>query len=349
MTKAGLTSKKAASDMHKMVKNLTMLLAMVCCAFSVHALPEIKVGVLKFGTANWEIDVIKHHQLDKKYQFDLTILPLGSKNASAVALQSKAVDVILSDWLWVNRQRFNDKNYTLFPTSRATGGLYVSTQLPIKSVLSLKDRKIGVAGGAVDKNWLLLQAYSQKKYGFDIKQQSLPTFATPPLLNQLMLRGDLAAAINFWHYGARLKAAGFQLLVTVPEILAELGVESQLPLLGWVFDQQWAAENSLRLSGFLRASLEAKQILYSSDDEWKRIRSLTKAENDGVFNALKVNYRAGLLREFGEKEINASQQIFAVLAQQGGKQIVGKATSVDQGTFYQKEDLKITLLTENIE
>ena len=349
MTKAGLTSKKAASDMHKMVKNLTMLLAMVCCAFSVHALPEIKVGVLKFGTANWEINVIKHHQLDKKYQFDLTVLPLGSKNASAVALQSKAVDVILSDWLWVNRQRFNDKNYTLFPTSRATGGLYVSTQLPLTSVLSLKDRKIGVAGGAVDKNWLLLQAYSQKKYGFDIKQQSHPTFATPPLLNQLMLRGDLAAAINFWHYGARLKAAGFQLLVTVPEILAELGVESQLPLLGWVFDQQWAAENSLRLSGFLRASLEAKQILYSSDDEWKRIRSLTKAENDGVFNALKVNYRAGLLREFGDKEINASQQIFAVLAQQGGKQIVGKATSVDQGTFYQKEDLKITLLTENIE
>lgn len=309
---------------------------MVCFFLSsyVVAQPEVRVGVLKFGTVNWEIDVIKHHQLDKKFKFDLTVTALASKNASAVALQSKAVDIILSDWLWVNRQRFEQRMYTMYPTSMATGGLYVSANSAVKSLDDLEGKKVGIAGGAVDKSWLLLQAYSQKKYGLDLKKQAEPTFAVPPLLNRLMLRGDLDAAINFWHYGARLKAAGYQTLVTVPQMLAEFGIETKIPLLGWVFDQSWANEHPEAISRFLQASLEAKQILLSSDEEWQRIRPLIKAENDEVFSLLKKDYRAGLLGEFGAKEIAASQQVFEILAEQGGSALVGKATALSDGTFW---------------
>jgi len=248
------------------------LMVFIFLSSYVVAKPEVRVGVLKFGTVNWEIDVIKHHQLDKKFQFDLTVTALASKNASAVALQSKAVDIILSDWLWVNRQRFEQRMYTMYPTSMATGGLYVSANSAVKSLADLKGKKVGIAGGAVDKSWLLLQAYSQKKYGFDLKKQAEPTFAVPPLLNRLMLRGDLDAAINFWHYGARLKAAGYDTLVTVPQMLAEFGIETKIPLLGWVFDQGWANQQPEAITRFLQASLEAKQILLSSDEEWLRIR-----------------------------------------------------------------------------
>jgi NitT/TauT family transport system substrate-binding protein len=304
--------------------------------------PEVRVGVLKYGTVNWEIDVIKHHQLDKKFQFDLKVMSLASKNASAVALQSKAVDIILSDWLWVNRQRFEQRMYTMLPTSTATGGLYVSAHSTVQSLADLKGQKIGIAGGAVDKSWLLLQAYSQKKYRLDLKNQAEPTFAVPPLINRLMLRGDLDAAINFWHYGARLKAAGYKTLVTIPQMLAELGIETKIPLLGWVFEQTWANENPEAIARFLRASLAAKQLLFSSDKEWQRIRPLIKAENEAVFTLLKKDYRAGLLREFGRKEIAASQQVFEILAEQGGSALVGKATALSEGTFWQKYTLEKT-------
>ncbi|AAZ27514.1 ABC transporter substrate-binding protein [Colwellia psychrerythraea] len=324
---------------------------MVCFFLSsyVVAQPEVRVGVLKFGTVNWEIDVIKHHQLDKKFQFDLTVMALASKNASAVALQSKAVDIILSDWLWVNRQRFEQRMYTMYPTSMATGGLYVSANSAVKSLADLKGKKVGIAGGAVDKSWLLLQAYSQKKYGLDLKKQAEPTFAVPPLLNRLMLRGDLDAAINFWHYGARLKAAGYETLVTVPQMLAELGIETKIPLLGWVFDQTWANEHPEAITRFLQASLEAKQILLSSDKEWQRIRPLIKAENEDVFTLLKKDYRAGLLREFGDKEIAASQQVFEILAEQGGSTLVGKATALSEGTFWRNNTLDKTSRAKSIQ
>lgn len=315
------------------------LLVCIFLSSKVVAQPEVRVGVLKYGTVNWEIDVIKHHQLDKKFQFDLRVTALASKNASAVALQSKAVDIILSDWLWVNRQRFEQRMYTMYPTSMATGGLYVSANSTVKSLADLKGKKVGIAGGAVDKSWLLLQAYSQQKFGLDLNKQSKPTYAVPPLLNRLMLRGDLDAAINFWHYGARLKAAGYETLVTIPQMLAEFGIDTQIPLLGWVFDQAWANEHPGAISRFLQASLEAKQILLSSDEEWQRIRSLIKAENAEVFNSLKKDYRAGVLREFGDKELAASQQVFDILAEQGGSALVGKATALSDGTFWRNNML----------
>ena len=312
-------------------------------------LPEVRVGVLKYGTVNWEIDVIKHYQLDKKYNFNLQVMPLSNKNASAVALQSKAVDIILSDWLWVNRQRFNDKNYTLFPTSIASGGLYVNGDSAAKSLQDLNESKIGVAGGAVDKNWLLLQAYAQKEYQLNIKENAEMVFATPPLLNRLMQRNDVDAAINFWHYNARLSANGYRLLVSVPQMLAALGITDKVPLLGWVFDQKWAAKNNQKLTGFLKASHEAQMLLLFCDEEWQRIRPLTKAENDDVYNALKKEYRTRLLHNFGTKEMQATKQVFTILAQQGGRDLVGKATALAEGTFWQTDDITLPVSNKLVE
>lgn len=312
-----------------------------------NSLPTVNVGVLKYGTVNWEMAVIKHHQLDKKHKFNLKITPLSTKNASAVALQSNAVDIILSDWLWVNRQRFNNKNFTLFPTTIAAGGLYIPGDSKVKSLLDLNQVKIGIAGGAVDKNWLLLQAYAQQKYQLNINEKAEIVFASPPLLNRFMQKGDLDASINFWHYSARLQADGFKLLVSVSQMLTKLGVDNNLPLLGWVFDQTWATNNNQAITGFIQASIEAKKILLSSNEEWERIRPLTKAENDQVFSALKNGCRNIILRKFGQEEIQASQKVFTILAKQGGQTLVGKATELDNATFWHQSNVNLSL-PENI-
>ena len=65
----------------------------------------IKIGSLQYGSVNWELKLIKELELDKKNGFDLQIVELASKNAAAVALQGGAVDLIVTDWFWVSRQR----------------------------------------------------------------------------------------------------------------------------------------------------------------------------------------------------------------------------------------------------
>ena len=48
-------------------------------------LPVVRVGVLKFGTVNWELEVIKKRNLDIANDFKIEVIPLGSKNATHVA------------------------------------------------------------------------------------------------------------------------------------------------------------------------------------------------------------------------------------------------------------------------
>lgn len=298
------------------------------------ATTKIRVGVLAYGTVNWELDTVKHHNLDREEGVELVVTKLSGKNASAIALQGGAVDAIVTDWIWVSRQRSSGADFTFVPHSVAVGGLMVRPDAGIKTLDDLRGRKIGIAGGPVDKSWLMLRAFANKKIGTDLKEVVEPIFAAPPLLNKIILKGDIPAALNFWHYTARLKAAGMTELVSVNELLPALGVDRQPPLIGWVFGDEWAASNLSAVKGFLRSMRAAKKILATSNPEWDRLRALTKAENEETFLALRDSYRAGIPQSFGDEDVVAAEQLFSVLAKYGGRDLVGDSTSLAPGTFW---------------
>jgi NitT/TauT family transport system substrate-binding protein len=315
--------------------HICILLFVVC--LPANAMEQLRVGVLQFGTVNWEMEVILRHQLDQQNGFTIDIVPLSSKNANSIALQGGAVDVIVSDWIWVNRQRAAGKDYTFFPYSLTVGGLYVRPDSGIQQLSDLKDRKLGVAGGPVDKSWLLLQAFSRKQ-GFDVSASVEPAFAAPPLLNQLMLKGDLQAVLNFWHYGARLEAAGMSPLVDVRAMLDGLGIKEPVPMLGWVFSSKWSDKNKPLIEGFLKASYAAKRILGESDQEWEIIAPLTKAKDTTTLNNLKQGYRKGIPYGLKKNGTNVASRVFDMLAKEGGKKLVGEAALLQDGTFWQALD-----------
>jgi NitT/TauT family transport system substrate-binding protein len=301
---------------------------------SINAQEQLRVGVLQFGTVNWEMDVIVRHQLDHKHAFALKIVPLSSKNANSIALQGGAVDVIVSDWIWVNRQRAAGKDYTFFPYSLAVGGVYARPDSGIEQLADLKGQKLGIAGGPVDKSWLLLQAYGRKQ-GLDITTSVEPVFAAPPLLNQVMLKGDLPAVLNFWHYGARLEAAGMLPLVDVRSILHGLDIKEPVPMVGWVFSAQWASEHRLLIDGLLKASFDAKRILEQRDEEWEIIAPLTKAKDKATLENLKQGFRKGIPHGLKKNGMIVASRVFDMLAKEGGKKLIGEATLLDDGTFWQ--------------
>jgi NitT/TauT family transport system substrate-binding protein len=323
-------------------RNGNLMHALAClalCLFSAgvaHSDDEnlVRVGVLQFGTVNWELDVIQTHGLAAREGVDLQVIPLASKSATNVAVQGGAADIIVSDWIWVSRQRAAGRKYTFVPYSLAVGALMTRPDAGVDSLTDLKGKRLGVAGGPVDKSWLLLRAYTRRELGIDVAELAEPNFAAPPLLNELMLRGELPAVLNFWHYGARLKAAGMQTLVGIKEILPALGVEEPIPLLGWVFHEEWAESNGEALLGFLRASYEAKRILMDSNAEWERIRPLLRVADDVTLNALRDAYRDGIPSSFGAAEVKAAGRVFAILAEEGGEELVGPQPSLSPGTFW---------------
>ena len=298
---------------------------------------QVRVGVLKFGTVHWELDVIQTHKLAEQQGIDLQVVKFGSKRATSVALQGGGADVIVTDWIWVSRQRAEGRDYAFAPYSLSVGALMVRPDSGIAELADLAGRKVGIAGGPVDKSWLLLQAYA-KRGGLDLAAAVEPTFGAPPLLNELMQRGDLPAVLNFWHYNARLKGAGMKELLPAVEILPALGVDRPIPLLGWVFNRAWANENRDAIAGFLRASYSAKHLLLESDEEWKRLEPKMKVSDAATAAALRDAYRLGIPREFGEADREAAARTFEILAREGGEKLVGSSATLTPGTFWTEFD-----------
>lgn len=298
------------------------------------AAEKLRVGLLQFGTVSWELDVITHHGLFESSTHELEIVRLGSKNAVSVSLQAGAVDVIVSDWLWVSSERDSGKGYRFFPYSVALGALMTRPDQAVSTFADLDGKSMGVAGGPVDKSWLLLGAYSRKTTGTALTDLVEPSFAAPPLLNELMLRGDLDSVLNYWHYAAKLESAGMRTLITMEDVLAELGVEAPVAMIGWVFPESWAERNTEALHAFFDASMQAKKLLLESDREWQRIKPLTKVTDDEALATLRDAYRAGVPKSFGEAEIAASERVFEILRSEGGAELVGDATELNPGTFW---------------
>lgn len=294
----------------------------------------LRVGMLKFGTVSWEIAVIQAHHLAAKRGVDLKVIPFASENALGVALHGGKVDLIVSDWLWAARQHAEGWDYQFVPYSLAVGALIVNPDAGIKSVKDLAGHKIGIAGGPVNKTWLILRAYAARTTGMNLKRTVKPIFSAPPIINALMRRGKLPAAINYWQYNARAKAAGMKALITVKTMLAKLGVHTEPPLLGWVFSAHWADTHGDTLRSFLAASYRAKEILRDSDQAWASIRNRVKPGSDAVLAAIKARYRAGIPTHYGKREIAAARKLFRILAQQGGAELTGGMKHLPTDLFW---------------
>ena len=55
----------------------TLLTLLLSLAASAGELGTLRVGVLAFGTVNWELDVIRHHGLDAEQGFTLDVQEFG--------------------------------------------------------------------------------------------------------------------------------------------------------------------------------------------------------------------------------------------------------------------------------
>src|SRR3989442_15256120 len=126
-------------------------------------LPVVRIGVLKFGTVNWELDVIARHGLDRAHGFALEPTELAVKDGAAVALQGGAVDVILTDWLWVAKRRALGGDFTFAPHSHATGGVMGRRGAGLKGIPGPKGGENGNAGGPANTRWVVLRAAGETK------------------------------------------------------------------------------------------------------------------------------------------------------------------------------------------
>src|SRR3954452_12896638 len=89
-------------------------------------LAPVRLGLVKFGTVAWEAETIQHHKLDEANGIALSVTEFATNEAAKVALQAQAVDLIVTDWPWVNRQLAEGASFSFAPYSKAVGALMVA-------------------------------------------------------------------------------------------------------------------------------------------------------------------------------------------------------------------------------
>jgi len=293
----------------------------------------IRVAVQKTGTFAWELAVIRAHGLDKQADLAIEVTELASPEAGKIALRAGNADMMVSDWLWVSRERELGATLTFYPYSSALGAVMVQASSPIKSLADLKGRKLAVAGGPIDKSWMLLQA-AAKQDGIDLKSETTVVYGAPPLLTAKTLGGEMDATLNYWNFCAALEAKGFRRLAGIEDILPRLGAKGRIAMIGYVFDEGWAGANRDALGRFIAITRKAKEMLAFSDEEWEKIAPLTGASDATTLRVYRERYREGIPRRPMAEEEADARVLYRVLAKAGGRELVGPASELNAGTFY---------------
>lgn len=311
---------------------LLLVVAAAAAPAAARADSRLRIGVLKFGTVSWVLDVIEHHELDETFGLDIETLQLATNQATLVALQAKRVDCVVSDWLWVSRQRAAGADWTFFPFSSAVGALVAARGAPIHTLADLRNRRLGVAGSPLDKSWVIVQALAEKQR-FNLAHDATLSFGAPPLLNQELLAGRLDAVLTYWNFAAPLESRGLPAVLSISDALRQLGFKTALPLVGYVVSERWARQNPRALAAFVSATREAQSILATSDAEWNWLGARTGARNPAELAALRDAFRAGIPAHWGKDERREAAALYAVFARVGGRALVGSSPTLQPGTF----------------
>ena len=294
----------------------------------------VRVGVLRFGTVAWELDVIRRHGFDTAHGVVIQPREFAAPQATQVALQAGAVDVTAQDWLWVARQRAEQADWSYATFSTAIGALVAPPGSPVRSVADLPGRRLGIAGSPLDKSWLILRAYARKLHGLDLDSVVEKSFAAPPLLAAQAAAGRLDAVLTFWPFAARAQAAGATRLLAMDAAVRALGIDGEMPVAGYVFSDAWARANPDAVAGLLAASADARAVLAQDDAEWRAVAPLMGEAGPSERDRLRDAYRAGIPRAPEAEHAASAAALFAVLAGIGGAALVGAAKTLPPGTFW---------------
>ena len=263
-------------------------------------------------------------------------MPLASTDATAIGLQGGSVDIIATDWLWVSRERSSGADFTFLAFTTALGAIMVPPNSPIKTLADLKGKKLGVAGGPIDKSWLLIVAYALRTANLDLRSETRQEFGAPPLLAEKAKQGEIDAVLNFWPYAARLEAEGFKQLIGIEDVVRELGAKGEVAMVGYASARLGEGEPEA-IKGFCVPPPRPTSCS-PPPRSWDGIEA-ADGGNDRMTMRHSKRCGAAIARaspnaRHGENESDA-KVLYQFLRELGGEKLVGPGTELSPGTFWQ--------------
>ncbi len=305
----------------------------LCLAGAARAADVVRIAVQKTGTVAWEIAAMKALGLDKAADIDVQTTELASTGAGKIALQGGAADIIVSDWMWVARERSLGDKLLFTPYSSALGAVMTPRDSPIHSLADLVGHSIGVAGGPLDKSWLMAQAAARTE-GRDLARSARTAYGAPPLIAEKLAQGELDAALEFWNFCVDLETRGFRRAIEMADVEKTLGAKGPVAMTGYVFTEEFAKDHADALRRYLGAAAKARAALARDSSAWAPIKSRLNLADDAALETYRRRYLDGVPKRSVAEEAEDAKALYRAIVASGGKDLVGDAPELDASLFF---------------
>jgi NitT/TauT family transport system substrate-binding protein len=176
-------------------------------------------------------------------------LELASPEAGKIALRGGSADIIVSDWLWVSRERHLGASWflSLFERGRRRdGGGCIAAEESRRP----QGQIAGGRGGPLDKSWLLLQGATEagRHRSQDAGARQLWRARAA---RRKGVAGEFDANAQLLELLRRARGQGHAPAREHRGHLPRLGAKGSVAMIGYVFDDAWAAKNRGAVERFL--------------------------------------------------------------------------------------------------
>jgi NitT/TauT family transport system substrate-binding protein len=283
----------------------------------------LNVGEEAVGTFSWINFAMQHYGINEELGFDIETTTYATKQAKQLALQAGESDLVVDDItgvaLW-HEQGLEVKG--IYPYSLATGGVVVRADSDIQSIADLRGRTIA-ATDLGDKSLLILRALTVGEHGFDPQEDGEVVSAAPPLMSELLARGEIDAAIPPWHFVARMVGTGdFREIVSAVDMLEQLGASPDLPIL--MVAARTDTDPDL-LRDYLRAMEMTIERMRGDDEIFQLIldEELYSLPDPSLFPGVVERWEAGIPARWDQDVIDGIVELIDDMIELAGTEVVG--------------------------
>ena len=246
--------------------------------------------------------------------------------------------MMVSDWLWVSRERALGDNLTFYPYSSALGAVMVPAQSPIRTLADLKGKKLAVAGGPLDKSWLLLQALATplRHRSQEAGDDRLWRAAAAGRERRCKARRDATLDIlEFLRRSREPRASAAP--IGMDDVMKGLGAKGagrhgRLCLRRGLGGAQSMRRSSASSQAARKAKEHSRRRRTPNGSGSPRSSASTDARALAIYRQ-RYRRRHSVRRPIAEEEADA-RALYRVLAEIGGAELVGPAHELAAGTFY---------------
>ena len=179
----------------------------------------------------------------------------------------------------------------------------------------------------------MLRAAARRE-GVDLTANKHVAYGAPPLIGEIFRQGEVELALEFWNFSADLEAQGFRRAIDMVDVEKALGATGPVAMTGYVFRESFAHSHKDALRRFFAATARTQETLASDLNAWGPVKQRLNIKDGAALAVYRRRYLEGMPKRPVSAEAADAETLFLAMEEAGGKELVGGASKLDAGLFY---------------